>query len=132
MNEREEPDYYAILQVDPRAEKEVIEAAYRRLAVKYHPDRDPSSGATERMRQINAAYEVLSDSERRRSHDLHREARQTSSPALRQRGRRRSYPLWLLAGILVLLAVVTRVNPRLLLYAIPLVLAIWFIWKWSD
>ncbi len=64
-----ERDYYAILQVHPRAEKEIIEAAYRRLAAKYHPDRNSSPEATQRMSEINAAYEVLGDPQRRRSYD---------------------------------------------------------------
>ena len=67
-----ERDYYAILQVHPRAEKEVVEAAYRRLAAKYHPDRNSSPEATQRMSEINAAYEVLSDPQRRRSYDASR------------------------------------------------------------
>ena len=63
------PDYYAILQVDPRAEKEVIEAAYRRLAAKYHPDRNRSPEAAEKMKRINAAYDVLSNPEKRAAYD---------------------------------------------------------------
>ncbi len=68
------PDYYAVIQVDPRAERDVIDAAYRRLAAKYHPDVDPSPGATERMKLINVAYDVLSDPEKRRAYDLRRGA----------------------------------------------------------
>ena len=64
----QEPDYYAVLQVDPQAEKEVIQAAYRRLAAKYYPDVDPSLGASERMKLLNAAYEVLSDPEKRKAY----------------------------------------------------------------
>jgi uncharacterized membrane protein (DUF485 family) len=52
-------DLYRILQVDPRAEPEVIEAAYRRLARKYHPDVNRSADSAERMKELNAAYEVL-------------------------------------------------------------------------
>lgn len=63
---------YKVLQVDSEAEPEVIDAAYRRLASKYHPDKDPSPAATERMKQINAAYEVLKDAERRAEHDEER------------------------------------------------------------
>jgi DnaJ-class molecular chaperone len=66
------PDYYAVIQVDPRAERGVIDAAYRRLASRYHPDVDPSPGATERMKLINAAYEVLSDPSKRSAYDLSR------------------------------------------------------------
>ena len=66
------PDPYKILQVDPEAEDEVIQAAYRRLAQKYHPDvaRGPDPAA--RMAAINAAWEVLRDPGRRAAHDLAR------------------------------------------------------------
>ena len=43
------PDYYRILRVDPQAEPEVINAAYRKLAAMYHPDVDPSPDAKTRM-----------------------------------------------------------------------------------
>lgn len=52
-------DYYRILQVHPDAEPEVIQAAYRRLARKYHPDSAEGDGA--RMQALNEAYAVLSD-----------------------------------------------------------------------
>ncbi len=54
-------NYYRILQIDPAAEQEVIEGAYRRLAGKYHPDKNSSPDATRRMQEINEAYEVLHD-----------------------------------------------------------------------
>ena len=66
------PDYYAILQVHPRADKEIIEAAYRRLAAKYHPDVNPSPDAAERMKEINVAYEALSNAARRAQYDAAR------------------------------------------------------------
>lgn len=47
-------NYYEILQVTADAEPEVIEAAYKRLAFKYHPDRNPGS-ADGRMRELNEA-----------------------------------------------------------------------------
>jgi curved DNA-binding protein CbpA len=62
-------DHYATLQVDPRADPEVIEAAYRRLARKWHPDRSADPGAPARMRAINEAYHVLGDARRRRAYD---------------------------------------------------------------
>ena len=65
-------DYYDILQVSPSAEPEVIEAAYKRLARKYHPDVDRDPAATERMRDLNEAYEMLSDPAGRAEYDLHR------------------------------------------------------------
>lgn len=67
-----QPDYYGILQVDPNAEWEVIDAAYRRLARKYHPDVNPSAKAEERMRELNAAYEVLCNPTLRRDYDRRR------------------------------------------------------------
>jgi curved DNA-binding protein CbpA len=66
------PDPYKILQVDSEAEDEVIQAAYRRLAQKYHPDVATRPEAAARMSGINAAWEVLRDPARRASHDLAR------------------------------------------------------------
>ena len=65
-------DHYAVLQVHPEAEPEVIAAAYRSLAQLYHPDRNPSPEAGPRMVQINLAYEVLRDPERRAAYDRRR------------------------------------------------------------
>lgn len=54
-------EYYEVLQVSPRAEPEVIAAAYKALARKYHPDHHPDKAmAQERMARINEAWEVLS------------------------------------------------------------------------
>ena len=61
-------DPYKVLQVDPEAEDEVIQAAYRRLAQKYHPDVAGPDGAA-RMTSINAAWELLRDPARRAAHD---------------------------------------------------------------
>ena len=52
-------DHYRTLQVDPAAEPEVIEAAYRALARKHHPDRNPSPSAPAEMARLNQAFEVL-------------------------------------------------------------------------
>jgi len=62
-------DLYRILQVDPAAEPEVVEAAYRRLALKYHPDVSSAPDAAGRMRDLNMAYEVLGDQDRRAEYD---------------------------------------------------------------
>ena len=59
-------DHYSVLQVHPDAEIEVIQSAYRRLCKKYHPDVNPSPLAGERIKDINTAYEILSDTSRRR------------------------------------------------------------------
>lgn len=66
------PDPYKVLQVDSEAEDEVIQAAYRRLAQKYHPDVATGPDAAARMSAINAAWEILRDPARRASLDLAR------------------------------------------------------------
>lgn len=58
-------DYYSILGVTPASEDVVIRAAYRALMRRYHPDADASAEAAERAREINEAYSVLSDPEKR-------------------------------------------------------------------
>jgi curved DNA-binding protein CbpA len=65
-------DPYKILQVDPEAEDEVIAAAYRRLARKYHPDVAASAEVAARMAAINAAWEVIGDPARRAAFDRQR------------------------------------------------------------
>ncbi len=62
-------NHYKVLQVDPSAEPEVVEAAYKRLAAKYHPDKNPSESATAKMKEINGAYDVLRDPARRARYD---------------------------------------------------------------
>ncbi len=66
------PDPYKVLQVDSEAEDEVIQAAYRRLAQKYHPDVATGPEAAARMAAINVAWEVLRDPGRRAAFDLAR------------------------------------------------------------
>jgi curved DNA-binding protein CbpA len=63
------PDPYKVLQVDSEAEFEVIEAAYRRLARKYHPDVSPGPESQERMVRINQAWEMLRDPVKRAAVD---------------------------------------------------------------
>lgn len=63
-------DYYATLEVTPQASDEEIKRAYRKLALKYHPDRNQrNKQAEEKIREINAAYEVLGDPETRKSYE---------------------------------------------------------------
>src|SRR5215472_4599646 len=63
---------YEVLQVSPKASPEVVQAAYRVLARAYHPDVNTSPNAARMMRQLNAAYTVLSDPERRARYDAQR------------------------------------------------------------
>ncbi len=62
-------DYYEILGVSREADKEEMKSAYRRLARKYHPDVNKEPGAEERFKEINRAYEVLSEPETRARYD---------------------------------------------------------------
>jgi len=62
-------NYYAILGVSQYAKYREIKAAYRRLALKYHPDRNSSPFSENTIKIINAAFEVLSDRDKRRQYD---------------------------------------------------------------
>jgi curved DNA-binding protein len=78
----DQPDLYKLLQVDSEADPDVIQAAYRRLAQKFHPDLAAGPEAAERMVAINGAWEVLGDPVRRLEYDQQREqARNPSDPS---------------------------------------------------
>lgn len=64
-------DYYQILGINRNASDEEIKKAYRRLAMQYHPDRNPEKEkwANEKFKEINEAYAVLGDPEKRRQYD---------------------------------------------------------------
>jgi curved DNA-binding protein len=63
-------DYYKTLGVERKASEEDIRKAYRKLAMQYHPDRNPNDKqAEERFKEINEAYQVLSDSKKRMHYD---------------------------------------------------------------
>ena len=62
-------DYYKVLGVERNADGKTIKQAYRRLARKYHPDVNKSKSAAERIKEINEAYAVLSDQEKRKRYD---------------------------------------------------------------
>ncbi len=65
-------DYYEVLGVDRNADQATIKKAYRNLAMKYHPDRNPGDAeAVERMKEINEAYAVLSDAHKRQLYDTY-------------------------------------------------------------
>lgn len=79
-------DPYKVLQVDPDAEPEILQAAYRRLAQKYHPDVMPGPEGAARMTAINAAWEILGDPGRRAAHDRERARREGTAAGPPPRG----------------------------------------------
>lgn len=66
-------DYYKILGISKTATDDEIKKAYRKLALKYHPDKNKSAGAEERFKEVAEAYEVLSDKSKRESYDQYEE-----------------------------------------------------------
>lgn len=68
-------DYYARLGVDKKADEETIKKAYRKLALKWHPDRNVNNKdeATQKFKEISEAYEVLSDKDKRQVYDMYGE-----------------------------------------------------------
>jgi curved DNA-binding protein len=62
-------DYYKILGVEENAELKDIKKAYRKLALKFHPDMNPDSGAEDKFKQVAEAYEVLKDDTKRAEYD---------------------------------------------------------------
>eukprot|EP00613_Pedinella_sp_CCMP2098_P072724 CAMPEP_0171915926 /NCGR_PEP_ID=MMETSP0993-20121228/14391_1 /TAXON_ID=483369 /ORGANISM="non described non described, Strain CCMP2098" /LENGTH=110 /DNA_ID=CAMNT_0012551161 /DNA_START=37 /DNA_END=365 /DNA_ORIENTATION=- len=62
-------DYYKILGVPRTADEKELKKAYRKLALKFHPDKNPGEDAVEKFKMINQAYDVLSDSTKRQNYD---------------------------------------------------------------
>lgn len=62
-------DYYEVLGVKRDASDDDIKRAFKRLAIKYHPDRNKDADAGEKFREINEAYQVLSDPQKRQAYD---------------------------------------------------------------
>jgi DnaJ-class molecular chaperone len=61
-------DYFEVLEVEKTASQDDIKSAYRRLAAKYHPDRNKSEDAVERFQKIQQSYSVISDPKKRRAY----------------------------------------------------------------
>jgi curved DNA-binding protein CbpA len=69
MTDLETPDYYEMLQVSPRADRDTIQRVFRHLAKRYHPD-NPESGDSVRFKQLVEAFQILSDPEQRAKFDI--------------------------------------------------------------
>src|SRR3989442_1172363 len=69
-------DYYKLLGVDRNADQKAISVAYRKLARQKHPDVNKAAGAEEKFKEINEAYQVLGDADRRARYDQMYEAYQ--------------------------------------------------------
>jgi hypothetical protein len=82
-------DFYALLGISPNASSEDIEAAYRRAAIYWHPDRNKSPNAAEMMRLVNEARAILNDPTERAAYDRNRDQgfRQQPGPSGSQRPR---------------------------------------------
>ncbi|MBS0473960.1 MAG: DnaJ domain-containing protein [Proteobacteria bacterium] len=72
-------DYYSTLEVHPRCDAKTLDAAYRRLAKRYHPDH-PESADVDRLNAVIAAYRVLRDGERRAEYDVVHAANVVTEP----------------------------------------------------
>jgi DnaJ-class molecular chaperone len=79
-------DYYRELGVKQDADVQTIKRAFRRMAHKYHPDVSRHDDADERFKRVRAAYEVLSDPDRRAEYDAAEAARRSLRPARKPRG----------------------------------------------
>ena len=123
-------DYYKVLQVDEEADREVIEAAFRRLARKHHPDTNRSSDAEETMKQLTRAYSVLSDPRERASYDAYRRAvlgggEAPAGPFVSPRPAFAARTLLVRLALAALVLLVLRLNPRLGLILGVAIILVW-------
>jgi curved DNA-binding protein CbpA len=120
------PDYYTVLQVHPKADTDVISAAYRKLAAKYHPDVSASPDAAEKMKQLNEAYGVLSNPARRADYDRYRGIAYGG-------GKLQSSISWrrfvVPIGLLVFIIVAARLGIKAALMLLVLAVVIWVVVK---
>ena len=72
--------FYDVLMISPRADRDLITVVYRHLAKRYHPDRDASPAAAARMAELNEAYAVLGDEDKRARYDERIGLRAASTP----------------------------------------------------
>lgn len=63
-------DFYAVLGVSEKAAEPEIKKAYRSLAMKYHPDRNGDADAADKFKEVNEAYQTLSDAKKRQEYDM--------------------------------------------------------------
>tara|TARA_B100001146_G_scaffold184203_1_gene167153 strand:+ start:305 stop:601 length:297 start_codon:yes stop_codon:yes gene_type:complete len=75
-----EENLYELLRVSENADQEIIQAAYRRLILRYHPDRSSEPNAAEMTQRLNDAYAILSDPAQKVEYEREREA-DTGSPS---------------------------------------------------
>lgn len=68
-----ETKFYDLLGVKPGANDQELKKAYRKLALKFHPDKNPGPDAEGKFKEISMAYEVLSNEDKRRIYDTHGE-----------------------------------------------------------
>jgi len=62
-------DYYEVLGVDRNASEADLKKAYRRMAMKFHPDRNPGEEGEAKFKEAKEAYEILNDSQKRAAYD---------------------------------------------------------------
>ena len=125
----EKRDYYQVLGLERNAAPDAVKRAYRRLALKFHPDnyKGDKDEAERKFKDLAEAYEVLSDPVKRREHDMARlggRAQTEGNTSAKHR------PWGFIVLAVVILVPLLRINIRLFLIAAAVFLIIWFLMKW--